>query len=179
MSDRWDRRYADRRGPLGSVDEGVVTLAADLSPGRALDLAGGDGRHAAWLQGRGWRVTLVDGSEVALERARALLPGVEARRIDLEDTNQALPVGPFELVLISHYFQPTLLPRAGALLAPGGHLLFVQPTTTNLQRHPRPSARFLVDPEELPGLAGELELVHVSAEWRADGRHVGWLLARR
>ena len=43
---------------------------ADLPPGRAVDLAAGEGRNAVWLASRGWDVTAVDFSRVALERGR-------------------------------------------------------------------------------------------------------------
>ena len=57
------------------------SLAGPLPPGEAVDLAAGEGRHALWLAGRGWRVTAVDFSAVGLERGReqaaaAGVPGV-------------------------------------------------------------------------------------------------------
>jgi SAM-dependent methyltransferase len=66
-SDEWDRRYAVREfvwdtGPNRFVAEEL----SDLPPGRALDLAAGEGRNAVWLAGRGWQVTAVDFSGVAL-----------------------------------------------------------------------------------------------------------------
>ena len=45
---------------------------ADLPPGRALDLAAGEGRNAIWLARRGWQVTAVDFSQVALDKGRTL-----------------------------------------------------------------------------------------------------------
>ncbi len=47
-AERWDARYADGDAP----DEPAISfveLAKDLVPGRALDVAGGAGRHAVWL----------------------------------------------------------------------------------------------------------------------------------
>jgi SAM-dependent methyltransferase len=40
--------------------------------GRALDLACGEGRNAIWLANRGWKVTAIDYSQVAIDRAREL-----------------------------------------------------------------------------------------------------------
>jgi SAM-dependent methyltransferase len=42
-----------------------------LTPGAALDLGCGEGSDAVWLANRGWRVTAVDISQVALDRGRA------------------------------------------------------------------------------------------------------------
>ena len=49
--------------------------------GRALDVAGGTGRHARWLAQRGLRVTLCDISPVALAAARG---SATAARLDVE-----------------------------------------------------------------------------------------------
>jgi hypothetical protein len=38
----------------------LITVLEGLSPGKALDLAAGSGRHAIWLADRGWEVTAVD-----------------------------------------------------------------------------------------------------------------------
>ena len=69
----WDARYA---GSLllwtAEPNRFLVAEADGLRPGRALDLASGEGRNAVWLAERGWRVTAVDFSPVALAKARAL-----------------------------------------------------------------------------------------------------------
>lgn len=69
----WDERYAASdlvwsAGPNATVAE----LTADLPPGRALDLAAGEGRNAIWLAERGWDATAVDFSAVAMDRARRI-----------------------------------------------------------------------------------------------------------
>ncbi len=66
----WDRRY-DQAEMVWSVgpNQWVEQVAANLPPGRALDLAAGEGRNAVWLCRRGWQVTAVDFSRVALDRA--------------------------------------------------------------------------------------------------------------
>ena len=45
--------------------------AADLTPTTALDVGCGEGADAVWLAARGWRVTALDISRVALDRAAA------------------------------------------------------------------------------------------------------------
>jgi SAM-dependent methyltransferase len=69
----WDERYA-AAGLVWSEtpNQQVAAELAGLPPGRALDLAAGEGRNALWLAARGWRVTAVDFSRVALEKGRAL-----------------------------------------------------------------------------------------------------------
>ena len=54
----WDARYRDSElvwsaGPNQFVEE----CCADLPPGRAIDLAAGEGRNAIWLAEQGWDAT--------------------------------------------------------------------------------------------------------------------------
>ncbi len=142
-SAEWDRRYAAKdlvwsAGPNRWVEE----VAADLPPGRALDLAAGEGRNALWLAERGWTVTAVDFSAVALRRARSLAGqrlGAAADRVTLVEADLAdyVPDGRYDLV-ISAYLQVPAALRARALrtaadaVAGGGLLLVVAHDSDNL-----------------------------------------------
>jgi ubiquinone/menaquinone biosynthesis C-methylase UbiE len=53
-------------------EEDLAVGAGVLPPGRALDLAAGEGRNAVWLAERGWQVTAVDFSRVGLGKSRRL-----------------------------------------------------------------------------------------------------------
>lgn len=68
----WNRRY-DTSEFIWTLEPNawVAGEAAGLLPGRALDLAAGEGRNALWLAGRGWKVHAVDFSDVALAKAEA------------------------------------------------------------------------------------------------------------
>ena len=58
---RWDAKYA-RQESAPSEPSLLLTQLDDILPrrGRALDIAGGAGRHAIWLAQRGLDVTLAD-----------------------------------------------------------------------------------------------------------------------
>jgi 2-polyprenyl-3-methyl-5-hydroxy-6-metoxy-1,4-benzoquinol methylase len=67
----WDRRYSEADLLWSATpNRFLVQEARDLQPGRALDLACGEGRNALWLAELGWRVTAVVYSGVAIEKAR-------------------------------------------------------------------------------------------------------------
>ena len=68
----WDARYRERDRAMwsGRPNGRLVAEVATLSPGRALDVGCGEGADAIWLGQRGWRVTAIDISEVAICRAR-------------------------------------------------------------------------------------------------------------
>ena len=68
----WDEKYSSRsRMWSGEPNPQLVAEVADLPAGEALDLGCGEGADAMWLAARGWSVTGLDVSAVALERAAA------------------------------------------------------------------------------------------------------------
>ena len=91
----------------------------DLEPGRALDLACGSGRNAVWLAFRGWPVTGVDFSDVALEQARGLAAerGVEVDWVEADLLGWRPFDAAFDLVVVLYLQLPAERARGGA--APG------------------------------------------------------------
>lgn len=184
--ERWDARYRERGDQPAGEPSALVTGLDPLLPraGRALDLGGGDGRHALWLARRGLQVTIADVSPEGLGRARRLAAAaglaLETVELDLDEAT-SLPPGPWALLLCFHCLWRPLPARAAAALAPGGLLVWVQPTVRNLERHPHPSARFLLAEGEMARLAGDggLEVVRLEEGWSVEGRHEALLVARR
>ncbi len=112
---------------------------ASLAPGRALDLACGEGRNALWLAGKGWQVTAVDFSAVGLEKARRLASERELELILVEAdvVEWEPPVASFDLVVLMYLHLPAgarrrVLGAATRGLAPGATLLVVGHDSTNL-----------------------------------------------
>jgi SAM-dependent methyltransferase len=67
----WDERYRSSDALWsGEPNRQLVAEVLPLPPGRALDVGCGEGADAVWLARQGWRVTAVDISGTALERAR-------------------------------------------------------------------------------------------------------------
>ena len=129
----WDQRYADREQLWSGRPNGaLVAEVADLTPGRVLDVGCGEGADAVWLAARGWDVTALEVSGVALERAagHARDAGVAVRWVHAGLAEAALAAGSFDLVSAQY---PALLrtPDAAAerallaAVAPGGVLLLV------------------------------------------------------
>jgi SAM-dependent methyltransferase len=139
----WDERY--RTSELiwkAAPNQWVRQYTQDLSPGTALDLASGEGRNAIWLADRGWQVTAVDFSAVAMEKAKELASQHGNRTADriewaVEDVLSYAPTAEYDLVLVI-YLQiaaeqrKTLLQHAAAVVSPGGRLLVVGHHTDNL-----------------------------------------------
>ncbi|KGN31521.1 hypothetical protein N802_03900 [Knoellia sinensis KCTC 19936] len=115
----------------GHANAQLIAEAADLSPGRALDVGCGEGADAIWLAHQGWDVTGVEVSDVALERARQQAALAE---VSVDWQLGAFPRMPssdnaFDLTIA---FYPALMKNDGQVIAalfrsvaPGGTLLFV------------------------------------------------------
>lgn len=182
---KWDEKYRAGGHLFGDPDPFLLAVADALpTRGRALDVAGGSGRHAVWLAQRGLEVTLADVSRVGLsiaqERAAAEGLSVATRCLDLESAALAdeLP-GPWDLIVEFYYLQRDLFPVFPQLLSPGGLLVFAQPTRTNLDRNPRPGPDYVLEDGELAGLVEGLEVLRLEEGWSAAGRHEARLLARK
>ena len=166
----WDERYR-QHGDVWSRNPNpqLVSEASGLRPGSALDVGSGEGADAIWLARQGWRVTAVDISSVALDRAssRAAQDPDAAQRItwthqDL--TKTAPPAGTFDLVSAQFMHVPKeqrdpLYHRLAASVAPGGTLLIVghhpSDLDTGVRRPSAPGLLFtadeiaaVLDPEE-------------------------------
>jgi len=140
----WDERY--RSAPAlwsGRPNAQLVAEVADLPGGTALDAGSGEGGDALWLAGRGWQVTAVDISTVAL--ARAAEQGAELagriRWVHADLTTWQPPAASFDLVTASFLHLPTadrepLYARLADAVVPGGTLLLVTHDPSDLHSGP-------------------------------------------
>ena len=187
----WDERYAAvdlvwSAGPNRWVEE----LASDLPPGRALDVAAGEGRNAIWLASRGWTVVAADFSPVAVERAQRLAAeqlGEAADRFTAVVSDALDPApegGPYELVLFSYLQLPAgerrrAWARGIEAAALGGRVVVIGHASRNLSEGwggPQDPA-VLYDPEAVVAEVGDQPVDVESAELKVravetdDGTH--------
>ena len=165
----WDRRHAEgSHSPLTPDPFFVRAYEQFVAPnvkyvGRALDIAGGIGRHAVYLAERGWLVTLMDISDVALKQARRHAEErdvhILAEQIDL--TEAQLPAAAFDLVLVFFYLERSLLPQIAEALRPGGILIYKTYTREQLKMVGGPThPMHLLEPNELQGAFSQLRILH-------------------
>jgi SAM-dependent methyltransferase len=134
----WDERYAASE-LVWSAGPNVFVAAelADLEPGRALDLAAGEGRNAIWLARRGWEVTAADFSQIALDKGKRLAGETEVRWVCADATRWDEPSA-YDLVVVAYLQLPAADRRAAlrgayASLVEGGTLLVVAHDSSNLE----------------------------------------------
>lgn len=168
-SQQWDERYSLKDLVwTAQPNQFLVSELVDMLPGRALDIACGEGRNAVWLATQGWDVIGVDFSRVGIDKASRL---AAANQVDVDWVVADIvewdpPAGAFDLVIAFYVQLPSadfraVLGHAVAALAPGGTLLVVGHALRNLTdgHGGPPSAEVLYAPDavaaELPGLVIE------------------------
>jgi 2-polyprenyl-3-methyl-5-hydroxy-6-metoxy-1,4-benzoquinol methylase len=147
----WDERYGSSdRIWSGQPNTQLVAQVADLPPGDALEVGSGEGADAIWLASRGWRVTAVDVSRVALERgARAAVAAGVQDMITWEQRDMlSWDPGSERFDLVSAQFmhlprpaQDSMHGRLAAAVRPGGTLLIVGHLHDELHAHIAPRFR--------------------------------------
>jgi SAM-dependent methyltransferase len=179
----WDERYA-ASDLVWSAEPNVFVASelADLEPGRALDLAAGEGRNAIWLARRGWEVTAADFSQVALDKGRRLAGETPVRWVRADATRWDEPAA-YDLAVVA-YLQLAAPERRAALraaydsLVEGGTLLVVAHDSSNLDegtggpQDPRvlmTAADVLEDLDDLP-----FDVLHAGRVGRSVGDLTAW-----
>jgi SAM-dependent methyltransferase len=183
----WDARYASADGVWSREPNAALVARCPPAPpdGRALDLGCGEGADARWLASRGWEVTGVDWSRVAVERARRLagdLPEPRPRYVVADATDPAVlaelsPTGTFDLVTVGFLHpEPDQRARSYAHLADlvggGGHLLVLthDPEHAALGRGGPAGYRLMSPDEVLAALAlpADFEVLTATTLRRTD-----------
>jgi SAM-dependent methyltransferase len=136
----WDRRYGEHELVwTAQPNRFLVAETEDLPPGRALDLACGEGRNAVWLAERGWEVTGVDFSAVGIGTAQRLAArrGVYAQWIVADLLEYVSEPRAFDLVIVLYLQVPAVertrvLRRAADAVGTAGTLLVIAHDSANL-----------------------------------------------
>jgi SAM-dependent methyltransferase len=184
---QWDARYSGAEFEWSMHPNQFLTAELDgTPPGRALDLAAGEGRNSVWLAARGWRVTAVDFSRVGLDKGRKLSAdhGIGDGRVDwvVADLSEYTPArSAFDLVLIVYLqvgaaLRGQVLAGAAAALVPGGTLLVVGHDLANLAEGVGgpSSPDVLYTPEAITAALPGLRILRAERVRRAverDGEH--------
>lgn len=170
----WDHRYSGDPMWSGNPNGSLVVEAAQLAPGRALDVGAGEGGDALWLAEHGWDVTASDVSVRALHRVQS-----EAAHRSLRvtcrqaDANAWQPFDPggFDLVAASYASIPRTPDRRGLLnildaVAPAGTVIIIGHDFAAMReaQHHRPP----FDPEAFLHIDDFLAAVKDSPDWTIE-----------
>jgi ubiquinone/menaquinone biosynthesis C-methylase UbiE len=182
-AEAWDERYAAAELVWSVTPNQFVERAlADLEPGRAVDLAAGEGRNALWLARRGWLVTAVDFSQAGLDKGRAVAGDLPVEWV-CADVLTWSGEG-YDLAVVAYLQVPAeqrreAVRRAFRALRIGGVFFWVAHDTSNLTEGtggPQDAAVLMTAEDVLDDLSGEaFELVETGRVERLvdDGEHGG------
>jgi tellurite methyltransferase len=130
MGKSWNDRYASGEASDYPPEQLVIETVRLRTPGRALDLACGLGRHSVFLAAQGWDVVAVDSSRVALdilsERAAEGL-AIHPVLADLEAEEFFIEPDAWDLIVDCCYLQRSLFPSIRDGIKIGGIFVGVFP----------------------------------------------------
>ena len=162
-AETWNERYrATELVWSATPNQFVEAELADLTPGRAVDLAAGEGRNAIWLARRGWQVTAVDFAQAALDKGRLLAGDLPVDWVCADATTWAADAA-YDLCVVA-YLQLVAEERRAAVragfasLRAGGTFLLVAHDSSNLTEGvggPQEPAVLMTADDVLGDLGGE------------------------
>lgn len=183
----WNKKYSEGSHSSLEPDPFMVSAYQEFlsgsSPGLALDVAGGVGRHSIWLAQRGWRVKLVDISEIGIRQAEenAKRAGASASiSTEISDLNAMHDLGreQYDLVVVFFFLQRELFPVLLDAIKPGGILFYKTYTAEQKNYAGGPShPMFLLESNELLRAFSSLRVLHYHETIQEKG--VGELVARK
>jgi 2-polyprenyl-3-methyl-5-hydroxy-6-metoxy-1,4-benzoquinol methylase len=151
--ERWNAKFLAGEAQSVDPDSLLVEVAGSLSPGRALDLAGGAGRHALWLAQSGWTAVLTDvsdqGLSIATHRAVAASVPLTTRRESAAETLAWAKDHPFDLILVVWCLVRDCFAALPSALAPGGTLVYKTYTSAHTRYSEGHALNTALDPGEL------------------------------
>lgn len=137
-AESWDRMWSQRPARRAEPNAFLVESVAELAPGAALDVGCGVGGDALWLAARGWQVTAIDISNVALDRARAADPERQVTWLQADLSAWQPPTDAFDLVS-AHFLhvapaeRPAFFARLARAVRVGGALVFASHHPSDLE----------------------------------------------
>ena len=184
----WNRKYAEAPEKWLEPDQFLLRaydeFLRDMKPGEALDLAGGAGRNAIWLAQKGWRVRLMDISDVGLgfahEKAGKLERSAGRVETEIADLNAVsdLDSERYHLIVVFFFLRRELFPALIRALKPGGFLIYKTYTLDRMKVPGGPGdPRYLLGPNELLRAFASLRILHYHEA--REGKAAAELVAQR
>lgn len=124
----WDAKYNRPTFIFGKRPADFLAENYHFLPfeGTVLDMGMGEGRNAVFLAQKGFKVTGVDISSVAVKKANMLAKeyGVKIKGVVASLKDYKIPPGSFDAIICFYYVDHSLLEKIKSWLRPGGVLIY-------------------------------------------------------
>jgi 2-polyprenyl-3-methyl-5-hydroxy-6-metoxy-1,4-benzoquinol methylase len=160
---KWDQKFSKTKDYIFGKNPSpyLVENLKYLKVGNALDIAMGEGRNAVFLAKKGFAVTGVDISEVAVKKAKQLAKENKVKiNAIVEDLNHYQIKKDFYDVIINFfYLNRNLIPKIKLGLKKNGIVIFETYTVEEL-KYKKMNKDYLLEKEELKKLFSGFEILH-------------------
>jgi len=162
--ERWEAKHTAEHEPgepAAFLRQIFHTGPWEIRPGRALDLATGQGRNALFLAEKGFTIDAIDISEVGLQQAQRQVEkrGLTLNLIQADLASYEFPDSAYDLILNINFLLRSLIPKVKKALRPGGHIIFdTYLVDQQALGHPRNPA-YLLQHNELLDLFGDFRVL--------------------
>jgi 2-polyprenyl-3-methyl-5-hydroxy-6-metoxy-1,4-benzoquinol methylase len=180
--ERWNRKYAPAEYLLGKAPIAFLRQYVDLlPPGKALDIAMGEGRNGVYLATLGYHVLGIDISDTGLrkaqELARELGTTIETQVVDLE--NARLATNEYDVIIVSYYLQRDLFPRIKKALKRGGMVVVETYNENHARYKPSFPKEYLLKNDELLTVFKDFVIIRYQAVDDGSSKAYASILARK
>lgn len=166
--ERWDLKYEQGLPSLTEPDPFFISAYEEFvypsfpNAGVALDLAGGLGRHALWLAKRKWQVSVVDVSEVAIQKLKqtALQQKLELDLLVADASDYKFEPERFDVIVLFYHLDRGLFREIVSSLKPGGLLICKMGLLWSADVNSSSEGKNPLVRNELPSLVPGLHVLH-------------------
>lgn len=126
---KWNQKYSAliEQGPIPAVNPRLREWSSFLTGGSCLDLACGLGGNSLYLAEKGYQVTAMDISEVAIHYLNDQVNqgkfNIMGKVVDLDELK--LPYNRYDLIILTYFLDRRLFPEIKKAVKPGG-LVFME-----------------------------------------------------
>jgi len=161
----WDKKYSDKTYIFGKIPARFLSENFHYIPvgAHVLDVGMGEGRNAVFLARKGYRVTGVDISSVAVRKAQLLAKevGVRIDGVTAPVEEYRPPKELFDAVICFYYVDRKINERLLSYLKPGGLLIYE--AHTDLQKtikgNEKYEHQYLLRSQELIGMFKKMRVL--------------------
>jgi 2-polyprenyl-3-methyl-5-hydroxy-6-metoxy-1,4-benzoquinol methylase len=179
---KWNDRYLAKSNNQNEPELFLVKHLDYFKPGSVLDIASGDGRNSIFLAQKGFSVTALDFSSVALNLINKISHeknlNIKTIELDLRCNKGLSKIKNFENIIVIHFkLNEELLDQIPGLLNPGGLFLYYTFNIRQSEVHSFPQS-YCLEKAELVERKWPLELLNYTSNEDNRGFHDGYLFRK-